>query len=82
LGVLWLLIEVGSFFFDTLKDYKGKFFWIFLIAAAIWTVKQSLPPLKYSKKSRASNVEIEIKVGNLFKEPGNIAFGCSECFDT
>jgi hypothetical protein len=48
----------------------------------LWTVKHALPPQKYRKKSRLSGVEIEISTGNLFEEQGNIAFGCSDCFDT
>ena len=82
LGVLWLFIEASSFFFKEIGNNKVQLFCAFILAALVWTIWRAFPPLHYSKKSRASNVEIEIKVGDLLKEPCNIAFGCSECFDT
>ncbi len=87
-GVLWLFVEVVSYFFPELleirkqKFYGAIIFAVFIIFAVLWTITRSFPPLYYSKRSRPSNVEIEIKIGNLLEQPGNIAFGCSECFDS
>lgn len=81
-GVLWLLIEVSSFFTAKLTENKEYLLYVILLFSFFWTVAKSLPPLEYRKKSKASNVEIELKTGNLFDEVGSIAFGCSECFDT
>ncbi len=82
LGVLWLFVEAASYFFPGMPEMRNQIFYGFLVVAVLWTIARSFPPLNYSKRSRPSNVEIEIKIGNLFEQPGNIAFGCSDCFDT
>ncbi len=82
LGILWLLFEVASYFSPGFSDKKSILFYFFISAALVWTVIRSFPRLNHHKKSKPSNTEIEIKVGNLFKEPGYLAIGCSDCFDT
>lgn len=82
LGTLWLFLEVSSYFFSSLTEVKGRLFYAFIIIALIWTVGRSSPSLNYKKKSKASNVEMEIKTGDLLSESGNIAFGCNDYFDT
>lgn len=82
LGVLWLLLEVASYFFSHLIKARGSLFYTFIVIAVVWAIGRSFPTLKYKKKSKASNVVIEVKVGDLLSEPGNIAFGCNDYFDT
>jgi hypothetical protein len=82
LGVLWLFVEVASYFFTQMSEKKQQIFFGFVSLAVVWTLLRALPPVMHSKKSRSSDIEIEIKVGNLLEEPSNIAFGCSDCFDT
>src|SRR5262245_11879477 len=82
LVMLWLFVEVPAYYVYRVSKNKGAVFYAVNIAAALWTIARSFPPRHFSKKSRSTNVEVEIKVGNLLEETGNIAFGCSECFDT
>ena len=82
LGLLWLLTEVSAFFIDWINNNRGKLFYGFLAFSLVLTIIRAFPRLSFSNKSRASNVEIEIKVGNLLSERSNIAFGCSDCFDS
>ncbi|HEX8068606.1 MAG TPA: macro domain-containing protein [Pyrinomonadaceae bacterium] len=82
LGALWLLFELYRLFWGDVQGNSRKVLFVFFILGSLaWALRQAFPPLHYSKRSRAP-VEIEIKVGDLFAEPGNIAVGCNDCFDT
>ena len=91
LGTQWLILEVVSFFFkegspvagpDFFIDYRPHILLAFLVPAFAWTLYRSFPRFSYSRRSREANVEVEVKVGDLFAVPGNVAIGCSDCFDT
>ena len=85
LGVLWLILEIISFFFPVEVNKLKESYWIFFSfvgATFVGALVFSFPPLRYTRKSSASNVEVELKVGNLLNQTGNIAIGSSDCFDT
>jgi hypothetical protein len=81
LGAVWLMLEVAYFFSLIERGRPGLLLGIIGVAL-FWAIARSFPPLAFRKKSKPSNVEIEIGVGNILEEPSNIAFGCSDCFDS
>ncbi len=81
-GIIWLSIESLSYFFpDKLPRGLGLFL-ASVIIAVLWATIRSLPPRRYSRISKASNVEVEIKIGKLLDQPCNIAMGSSDYFDS
>ena len=85
IGGLWLVLEVLNFFFEEqVRRFKGSSYFglAFAGVALSYTLWQSRPRLRYSRRSREANVEVEIMVGDLFATTGNVAIGCSDCYDT
>lgn len=50
--------------------------------AFIFAMLLAFPSLSCSRRSKATDVEIEIKIGNLFDQVCDIAIASSDCFDT
>lgn len=82
LGILWLILEFSAFFFPDYIQKSSTLFFISIIASALWAIIRSFPPISYSKESSSSNLIIEIKLGDIFSEPSNIAIGTSNYFDS
>jgi hypothetical protein len=82
LGGLWLLIELSKHFFPRLDAPRPTLLIGVLLISLLWSLARSFPPQTFRRRYRASNVEIEISVGDILKEHSHIAFGVSECFDT
>lgn len=82
LGAVWLLLELGSFFFpDTVKP-TDRLFLLAIIGASLWSLFRGLPPVKYVKRSRVTHVQVELRVGRILNYPADIAVLSSDCFDT
>jgi len=84
-GLIWLLIESGSVFFDSIssfiKDYGPIIFLISLIISIIISLSITIPKTSIEKTFLASNTKICIKKGNILSEKGNIAVTTSNYFD-
>jgi hypothetical protein len=81
-GVVWLMVEPFSWFYPAMAQYKELIFGLSAAVVLLATLHLSFPRVEHEKKWEGKNVTIKIKVGKLFEEPGNIAIGCNECFDT
>lgn len=85
-GTIWLLIEFPSSVNTSIKDFFNEYGNSTLILASIvsflFGVFRTFPKKRIYKKFTASNTSIEIKVGDIFEEKGNIAIGSSDYFDT
>lgn len=85
-GTIWLLIEFPSSVNTSIKDFFNEYGNSTLIFASIVSFLFGLfrirPKKEIYKKFTASNTSIEIKVGDIFEEKGNIAIGSSDYFDT
>lgn len=82
-GVLWLIIEPLFLLTDFTLGWDG---YCFLIGASILTAIATeiaqLSRRKVSQKLASSDTHIEIKVGDLFEETGNLVIGTNDVFDT
>ncbi|HEX9974718.1 MAG TPA: macro domain-containing protein [bacterium] len=82
LGILWLILEFSAFFFPNFIVRDSSFFYLAILISALWAIALSFPPISYSKESSSSNLKIEVKLGDIFSEPSNIAIGTSNYFDS
>jgi hypothetical protein len=82
LGFLWLILEFSSFFFPNFIKKDSSLFFTAIAISAFWAIALSFPPISYSKESSSSNLKIEVKLGDIFSEPSNIAIGTSDYFDS
>lgn len=81
-GVIWLFLEpAGLFLPEWFKwgwwGYGGLISLSLLIAIAL-----SLPRFSVSRSLSSPNTTIEIKIGDLFDEPGHLVIGANDVFDT
>ena len=81
-GLLWLFLEPGGLFLPEWFNwgwwgYGGLVFLSLLIAIAL-----NFPRLSVSRSLSSPNTTIEIKIGDLFDEPGHLVIGTNDVFDT
>lgn len=83
-GVLWLMVEVAAFFFsdqpwaNTIKSY-----WcVFLIAGFVIGLYRAWPRLYANSRISETDIEVEVRVGNLFSSNGALIIGSNSTFDT
>jgi hypothetical protein len=82
LGILWLILEFSAFFFPDYVKKDSTFFYAAIIISTVWAMVMSFPPIYYSRESSSTNLTIEVKLGDIFGEPSDIAFGTSNYFDS
>jgi len=81
-GLLWLLIEPGAFFFPEKLSFGWEgYFGIATLALGIALI-QRFPRVSICRALSSPNSEIEIKIGNLFDQPGHLVIGFNDVFDT
>ncbi|MCU0644539.1 MAG: DUF6430 domain-containing protein [bacterium] len=61
---------------------NSSFFYLAILISAVWAIALSFPPIAYIKESSSSNLKIEVKLGDIFSESSDIAFGTSDYFDS
>lgn len=83
-GSLWLFVEVSVFFFEktTFPDTLREHWYIFLIAGLVISFIISLPKLSFKYKLNNRDIEIELRIGDVFAYPGAIIVGTNTTFDT
>ncbi|NER99137.1 MAG: hypothetical protein F6J86_35830 [Symploca sp. SIO1B1] len=81
-GLLWLLIEPGAFFFPQYLNFGWLgYFGLAAVSLAI-AVIQSFPRMSVCQALSSPDSAVEIKIGNLFDEPGHLVIGANDVFDT
>lgn len=81
-GLIWLFLEPGGLFLPEWFNwgwwgYGGLVSLSLLIALAL-----NFPRLSVSRSLSSPNTTIEIKIGDLFNEPGHLVIGTNDVFDT
>jgi hypothetical protein len=81
-GLIWLFLEPGGLFLPQWLNwgwwgYGGLVSLSFLISIAL-----NLPRRSVSRSLSSPNSTIEIKIGDLFDEPGHLVIGANDIFDT
>jgi hypothetical protein len=81
-GLLWLLIEPGALFFPQYLNFGWLgYFGLAAVSLAI-AVIQSFPRMSVCQALSSPDSAIEIKIGELFDEPGHLVIGANDVFDT
>jgi hypothetical protein len=81
-GLLWLLVEPASLllFDGSFSNWRG-YIVLVLVSLFIATVR-SFPRISISQKLPASDVIIEIRLGDIFEQNGNVLISTNDFFDT
>lgn len=83
LGVLYLLVDVADAFKVYTKDQYSSFGLVFLIIPAfIFVLFTRRPISRVAYKVPKKDYRYEVKIGDLFKEPGEIIISSNTTFDT
>ena len=82
LGAMWLLVEIGVFFWAPIADIVRPLWWVFLGMGAAFGLVRAWPRTAVSDRVRGTDVIVTIRVGDLFARPGNVIVGANTTFDT
>lgn len=81
-GLLWLLIEPAALFFPKKLNFGWKGYLCLVLIALVTAIIQRFPRLSISANLSSPDSEIEIKIGDLFKQKGHLVIGFNDVFDT
>lgn len=81
-GVLWLAIEISTFFFPKVSDSIRSAWPVFLTAGLLGAFWLNRPITSVSCKLSKRDVELRICVADIFKIPGALVVGTNTSFDT
>lgn len=83
LGVLYLLVDVADAFKVYTKDqYSGFGIFFLLVPAVVFVLFTRRPVSRVSYKVPKKDYSYEVKIGDLFKESGEIIISSNTTFDT
>jgi hypothetical protein len=82
ISILWGLLNIARFFLK-IPDYEVETHWgLFVAVIGIQTLWERRPILSVSEKLSGRDIELEIKIGNIFKEKGAKVISLNTTFDT
>ena len=83
-GVLWLLIEATAYFFSD-QPWAATIkagWWLFLLTGIVIGVYHAWPKLSVSERISDTDVDVEVRVANIFSLDGAVIIGSNTTFDT
>lgn len=82
-GVLWILVEPGIFFIgEKNATYIRQFWWLFLIIGFAMTICKLRKNNRFSFKVTNKDINVELVIGDIFKQDGSIIVGSNTSFIT
>lgn len=81
-GLLWLLIEPGALFFPQYLNFGWSGYFGLVVVSLVIAVIQRFPRRVVCKALSSPDSVVEIKIGDLFDEPGHLVIGANDVFDT
>jgi hypothetical protein len=81
-GLLWLLIEPGALFFPQYLNFGWTGYFGLIVISLVIAVIQHFPHTAVCQALSSPNSVVEIKIGDLFDEPGHLVIGANDVFDT
>lgn len=81
-GLLWLFIEPGTLFFPEKLNFGWIGYFSLVAVSLVIAVILSFPRNTVSKALSSPDSVVEIKIGDLFDEPGHLVIGANDVFDT
>jgi hypothetical protein len=82
IGSIWLILSIARFFVKIPDSVIANNWSIFLLVVVLLTFKERRPVISVSEKLPERDVELEIKLGNLFREKGAKVISINTTFDT
>ena len=80
LGAIWLVIRIVEEYWPAIQGYLP--WWIFLLLPAAWTIWICRPISYVRKRVEGRDVEIEIRIGDIFNVNGSLVISTNSTFDT
>jgi hypothetical protein len=81
-GLLWLLIEPGALFFPQYLNFGWTGYFGLVVVSLVIAVIQRFPRTVVCQALSSPDSVVEIKIGDLFDEPGHLVIGANDVFDT
>ncbi|MBD0347181.1 MAG: hypothetical protein ICV63_20635 [Coleofasciculus sp. Co-bin14] len=81
-GLLWLLLEPGALFFPQYLNFGWTGYLGLVLVSLVIAVIQCFPRTAVCKALSSPDSVVEIKIGDLFDEPGHLVIGANDVFDT
>lgn len=82
LGVLWLLVEITSYFSEHLAKSIKEYWYIFFAIGALITIWKNRPILSVKYKLNGRDIIIEVRISDIFSIDGAQIIGANTTFDT
>lgn len=83
-GVLWLLIETTAYFFSDRSWAASikEFWWLFFILGIVIGIYQAWPKISVKSRISGTDVDVEVRIGDIFSLNGTAIIGSNSTFDT
>ena len=84
-GSAWLLIETATYFSQDGAAFQAAaqpFFWPLIAAGFVFALVRAVPPLSVSARIPDIDVELEVRVGDVFGAVGAKVVSVTTCFET
>lgn len=81
-GLLWLSIEPAALFFPQYLNFGWVGYFILAAVSLAIALIQCFPRISVCQALSSPDSVVEIKIGNLFDEPGHLVIGANDVFDT
>ena len=82
LGVLWVLIELSSFFFESFGESVRPYWWAFMLGGLIFGTYRAVPRLTASSRVQGTDSFIELRIIDMFSVRASYVIACNRTFDT
>jgi len=81
-GALWLIVEPAGLFFPDAFKWGWPGYVALVIASAVAAVYRARPLGRISRSLPPTDVNVEIRVGDVLAQSGNVLVGANDTFDT
>ena len=81
-GGFWLFLEPASFFFPEKLKFGLSGYLLLFGGSFIYALIANRPRRSFSSRLSSPDVEIEVKIGDLFDEKSHLVIGFNDVFDT
>ena len=83
-GVLWLIVEIAVFFFQStaIPQWLRDHWWLFAVVGVAAAVIKCRPKMAVAQKLNGRDVTVEIAIGDVFSFGGALIVGSNTTFDT
>lgn len=81
-GLIWLFLELAALFLPEWLNWQWRGYIGLVLLSLLCAITLNLPQKSVCRSLSSPDSMIEIKIGNLFDEPGHLIIGTNDVFDT